>query len=538
MALIAPLYHPLAMAIASSLVDAHLASLESAAPTPGEFNPLQLFKAGDLGGFYDPNDIGTLFQTRTGPTVPVTGDWQPVHYIVDLNGQFDLSRATTGDGLVYDQGVLPFDPARSSGQRVNLTSATMAGFAQATVACGGYVNFSEGTPSNNNALISLAMLNTLGTAGLIADMSLRTTGLLRMSLFGGTLVNVPDQPAPPSDEAFFFAAQFDSTASEQTVFLNDDAFPVATPYTPPGSVNFRIQPFLLVGQDVPFAASGPVFFINRLLTPAELAQLNTWMRANTPVPFSPLTLFSPTDRGGVFDIARMELCYQDAAGTVPVTALGQDVLSVRAVNNPSTLLLVHNDTLATPPPVYAEDSQGFPCLQAVELVAPTAMVGSLGGTAALDAWTSIQAYLGPYTGETNGPLGGQTLVGTPGAEDNYGGTYCYDSNTNVYSSVSVYSSSPLETGTVVAPVVENIDSVPFVQTLRVQDGQQSVQTNLEAQIDGSFAVSSAPSPVSTTVAIAASAQWYGGVFIDRWLSDTELVPTQKWVAALAGKTLA
>lgn len=248
------------------------------------FDPLDLFLPGDIGGFYNTNDMGSLFQTSAGPVVPVTADGDIVQFIVDQDGQFDLSRTAAGDSAVFENGLLVFDPARTNG-RMSLRSGNIPGPNQVTIVCGAYINFAEGTPNNNNSLVQLALLNALGTAGCMVDLAMRTSNTLWVQLWTGAgFQRPPDQPLPPSDQPFCFGGRFNSLASEQQVFLNDDVFDLTSAYSPPGTVTFRIQSFLTPGQTVPFTGLGPTFFINRLLSDTELARLKTWMRENTPTP--------------------------------------------------------------------------------------------------------------------------------------------------------------------------------------------------------------------------------------------------------------
>jgi hypothetical protein len=256
----------------------------SAFPFTYSFSPLDLINPGDFAGFYNPNIIGSLFQTSAGPVVPVTGDGDVVQFIVDQDDQFDLSRTAAGDSAIFEGGLLAFDPARTNG-RMSIRSGNISALGQVTIVCGAYINFAEGSPSNNNALISLALLNALGTVGIIVELQQRTGNLLRPQIFTGAgFIATPDQTPPPSDQSFCFGGRFNSTLSEQQLFLNDDTWDLTSVYSPPGSGTFRIQSFMLAGQDIPFTGLGPTFFINRWLTDYELSQLKTWMRENTQTP--------------------------------------------------------------------------------------------------------------------------------------------------------------------------------------------------------------------------------------------------------------
>lgn len=51
----------------------------------GAFDPLSLFATGEVGVYYDPSDMSTLFQDSAG-TTPVTAAGQPVGLMLDLSG--------------------------------------------------------------------------------------------------------------------------------------------------------------------------------------------------------------------------------------------------------------------------------------------------------------------------------------------------------------------------------------------------------------------------------------------------------------------
>lgn len=59
------------------------------------FDPSLLFAAGEQGGWYDPNDLSTLFQDSAG-TVPVTAAGQPVGRMLDKSGRGN--HVSFGDG--------------------------------------------------------------------------------------------------------------------------------------------------------------------------------------------------------------------------------------------------------------------------------------------------------------------------------------------------------------------------------------------------------------------------------------------------------
>jgi hypothetical protein len=67
----------------------------------GGFGPASLFSAGQIGGWYDPSDINTLFQDSAG-TTPVTAAGQPVGRILDKSGRGNhATQATAGSRPTY-----------------------------------------------------------------------------------------------------------------------------------------------------------------------------------------------------------------------------------------------------------------------------------------------------------------------------------------------------------------------------------------------------------------------------------------------------
>lgn len=65
------------------------------------FSPLSLFAASEVGAWYDPSDLTTMFQDSAG-TTPVTADGQPVGKILDKSGRGNhASQATAAARPLY-----------------------------------------------------------------------------------------------------------------------------------------------------------------------------------------------------------------------------------------------------------------------------------------------------------------------------------------------------------------------------------------------------------------------------------------------------
>lgn len=60
----------------------------------GKWTPLDYFRRGEQGAWYDPSDLSTLFQDAAG-TIPVTAVEQPVGLMLDKSGRGNHARQTT-----------------------------------------------------------------------------------------------------------------------------------------------------------------------------------------------------------------------------------------------------------------------------------------------------------------------------------------------------------------------------------------------------------------------------------------------------------
>lgn len=67
----------------------------------GAWSPLSLFAASEVGAWYDPSDLTTMFQDSAG-TTPVTADGQPVGKILDKSGRGNhATQATAASRPLY-----------------------------------------------------------------------------------------------------------------------------------------------------------------------------------------------------------------------------------------------------------------------------------------------------------------------------------------------------------------------------------------------------------------------------------------------------
>lgn len=252
--------------------------------------------------------------------------------------------------------------------------------------------------------------------------------------------------------------------------------------------------------------------------------------------FNPDSLFGGGDGGGVIDIGRLNTLFQDEAGTVPVTAIGQVVRSIRARNRPTFLMALDPDNLEA---TYELDPQGFPALKA----APSASRGWAyylkgDGGLPLTDWSIIMTSLGTYgTGLNSGVGTGWSLFGD--SDGTYGTPYEYAGLYTVQPAGDrAEIRSTLGEGTQTFPVVENIDGRPYVYSTRSAAGDVDYQVNLEPSIETPNGAALYPAPVGIKFWISPDDYWYGGVFITRYLNETDNLQTQIWCGGLAGITLA
>jgi hypothetical protein len=261
-----------------------------------------------------------------------------------------------------------------------------------------------------------------------------------------------------------------------------------------------------------------------------------------PTPgFNPDSLFAPTDIGGVFDISRMDLCYQDLAGTVPVTAVGQEVLSIRSRNNPA-FLVSFNPIYSPTPCTYELDSQGYPYLFDTNPTGQWTVYGreDSGSATGINAYTVTLCGIGQYESGNDTLSAGSTVIGdTDGAASPYTYSAVYATETPPESGTFVVTGGLVTDadGLTLPYTGEGLDNRPFVFAVRVTDGDQTMQINLETEGQYNGVASAFPPPVGMRLWIGSEGGWYGGVLIGRWLDDEENYNTQVWCGDLAGITL-
>lgn len=268
------------------------------------------------------------------------------------------------------------------------------------------------------------------------------------------------------------------------------------------------------------------------ITDARIALLGS----PSPPAFNPDSLFGAGDGGGVIDIGRLNTLFQDDAGTVPVTATGQVVRSIRARNRPTFLMVLDPDNLEA---TYELDPQGFPALKAAQSTSRgwAYYLKGDGGLPVTD-YSIVMTSLGTYgTGLNSGVGTGWSLFGD--SDGSYGTPYEYAGLYTVQPAGDrAEILSTLDEGTQRFPVIENIDGRPYVYSTRSAAGDVDYQVNLEPSIETPNGAALYPAPVGIKFWISPDDYWYGGVFITRYLNETDNLQTQIWCGDLAGITLA
>jgi hypothetical protein len=258
-------------------------------PAPPPFNPMDLFLPGDLGGFYNTSNIASLFQTRTGPTVPVTGNGDPVQFAVSQNGQFALARSLTAanPGFLYQNGLL--EAPVGSAQFASLNSGNVPGFGQVTVVMAGVIDTPLPVETNITAM-GFDVDNTTAFGGANIAILLRSNPTLRLLNWvppGSSPSVTMAIPEAELTSPFVFGYRQDEASPTQYMFFNDNESTPTIEYAPVTAQASAAEYIGFAGSatDPPVQVfNGSAFFINRLLTDTELARLKVWMRANTPTP--------------------------------------------------------------------------------------------------------------------------------------------------------------------------------------------------------------------------------------------------------------
>ena len=89
----------------------------------GQFSPAQLFANGEIGAWYDPSDLTTMFQDSAG-TTPVTAVGQAVGLILDKSQGLVLGSELRGNGVVSSFGTPPASATYNTATGVGTAART------------------------------------------------------------------------------------------------------------------------------------------------------------------------------------------------------------------------------------------------------------------------------------------------------------------------------------------------------------------------------------------------------------------------------
>ena len=133
----------------------------------GEFSPINLFQSGEVGAWYDPSDLSTMFQDSAG-TTPVTADGQPVGLILDKSKGLVLGSnvVTNGD---FSNG--------STGWTVPANWTIGSGVATSLGTGGAYLNTGQITVSGKTYQIEFDIVSeTVATGGVSVGVGVSSAG--------------------------------------------------------------------------------------------------------------------------------------------------------------------------------------------------------------------------------------------------------------------------------------------------------------------------------------------------------------------------
>jgi hypothetical protein len=221
------------------------------------FSPAMMFASGELGAWYDPSDISTLFQDSAG-TVPVTSSGQSVGRMLDKSGRGNHMIGASGAFPTYEVGGgLKYLRANGTTQRMSTASGVTLTVTD-KLSCSAAVRV-EGSGNQcifSNDSVGTARFNLLYLAGA----SPKPRALLNAG--ASAAVSVAAKGAAPylvvNTGVFDIAG---ATVSSEVVLRQDGAINAQTVESagPAGTGNFSAQPFSLFSDSasvVQFPFSG------------------------------------------------------------------------------------------------------------------------------------------------------------------------------------------------------------------------------------------------------------------------------------------
>ena len=251
------------------------------------FSPLSLFAASEVGVWYDPSDLSTMFQDAAG-TTPVTADGQPVGKILDKSGRGNhASQATAAKRPLYKTSGglhwLQFDGVDDAlaTASIDFTStdktSVFSGIRKTSDASLGYVvDLGENSYSNPGFNIMAPK-----------DLSDDSYGF---SLYQTALASCKVEPfsAPITSVVSCLFDYAGTTISDEIKPRVDGQIPTLTVNSagPAGVGNFPSANLYIGRRSDGFTLNGNIYsliVLGRLATTQEITDTETWVAAKTGV---------------------------------------------------------------------------------------------------------------------------------------------------------------------------------------------------------------------------------------------------------------
>ena len=304
-----------------------IAEAVTTAPPAGAITPADLFLAGELGGWWDPSDMSTLFQDTAGAT-PVTTVGQPVGRINDKSGRGNhLTQATAGSRPLLQnanfENYLDFD-----GVDDFLVSPTI-NFATAVVNSMSIwlgVNKTTDTPTGSAVELSVTSASSNGVFMWQIPGTSPNGYFFRSRGTADPQLNINGFLQPRLDVLFSM-----STITTDAIIARINGVQVANSSGDQGAGPYGNYPMYVGrrgGTSQPFKGRIYQLIVRGAITTAQhIIDIERYVAGRTGVAITatPLDLFLGGEVGAWWDPSDITTLFQDSAGTVPVTASGQPV---------------------------------------------------------------------------------------------------------------------------------------------------------------------------------------------------------------------
>lgn len=252
----------------------------------GAFDPGSLFGDGEQGAWFDPSDLGTMFQDSAG-TTPVTADGQPVGLILDKSGRNNhASQATAAKRPLYKtDGTLHWLQFDVVDDGLATAAFSMAPSQQAFAFFGSTINGSwlgivfeiSAVCSSNPGSIN-AYYNGDGTGGLTA----------RQNFGDGPTGPSEVAVTPPNTSAYTVDYDLSRVGGDQAIFIRRNG----AAYSNGGNNGSLVQhlgnyPLFIGARDqTSLFLNGRIYsliVLGRLATTQEITDTETWVAGKTGV---------------------------------------------------------------------------------------------------------------------------------------------------------------------------------------------------------------------------------------------------------------